>query len=66
MAIDLKISPDSAIVQAAETMVAAHLTNETMWSAIYEVQDDFPDLSDEQGILLWIGVNASHRKLGGA
>lgn len=50
------------LVLAAIAMATAYANNETLLPAIEEVHEKFPDLTRDQLILLWLGVNAKDRE----
>lgn len=53
---------DHVLVRAARAMVNAHANSETLTPAIELVHELFPDLTRDQLILLWLGVNAKDRE----
>jgi hypothetical protein len=54
------LSKEHPIVKAAHAMVVAHGDNETLLPAIDEVREGFPEISQEQLIVLWVGINAKN------
>ncbi len=57
-----ELSREHSAVRAAYAMVEAHSKYETMLPALEEVADEFPELTNSQLILLWIGINAKNRE----
>jgi hypothetical protein len=54
---------DHVVVKAAYAMVQAHANanNETLRQAVDEVHAQFPELTFNHLVLLWIGINAKDR-----
>lgn len=53
-----ELHKDHNVVRAAHEMVHSHGKHETLLPALYEVREQFPDVSTEVLIGIWLGVNA--------
>ena len=57
-----ELHKDHDLVRAAHAMVHAHMDHETALPALEDVREQFPDVSAEHLICLWVGINAKDRE----
>lgn len=53
---------DHWLVKAGKSMVLAHSKHETLLPALEEITEQYPQLSSDMGIAMWIGINSKDRE----
>ena len=49
--------PIEEVIKAGRAMVIAFAENEMLWDAVDEVKEQFPSVSTDTLMALWVGVN---------
>jgi hypothetical protein len=64
MSVDVKdLHRNHVFVHAARAMLEAHARYDTLLPALEEVEDDFPEMTREQLICIWFGINIKAREM---